>query len=105
MKVAQVAAANSTTVTTNQSKSTTSMIDKDAKKRERQIRRQIEEIEQTMQALDTTIATLEEQLCNPDIFSNHEKAFSLQTELDEAKEQHESYELDWLTLNEELENL
>ena len=105
MKAAQLAAANPTTISTNQSKSSTSMIDKDAKKRERQIRRQIEEIEQKMQALDTTIATLEEQLCDPDIFSNHEKALAIQTELDEAKEQHETYELEWLTLSEELERL
>ena len=105
MKAAQLATSNSTTVSTNQPKSSTSMIDKDVKKRERQIRRQIEEIEQKMQVFDSTIAALEEQLCDPDIFSNHEKAFAIQTELDEAKEQHEAYELDWLTLNEELENL
>jgi ATP-binding cassette, subfamily F, member 3 len=105
MKAAQLAAANPTTVSTNASKSSTSMIDKDAKKRERQIRRQIEEIEQKMHTLDSTIATLEEQLCDPEIFSNHEKAFAIQTDLDKAKEQHETYELEWLTLNEELESL
>ena len=84
-------------------KSSTSMIDKDAKKRERQIRRQIEEIEGNMTIYQTTITTLEEQLCDPAIFSDHEKAFALQTELDQAKEKYDELEMEWLTLNEQLE--
>ena len=85
-------------------KSSTSMIDKDAKKRERQIRRQIEEIEGNMTIYQTTITTLEEQLCDPAIFSDHEKAFALQAQLDQAKEQYDELEMEWLTLNEQLEH-
>ena len=81
------------------------MIDKDAKKRERQIRRSIDELEQKMGALDDTIAVLEEQLCDPDVFSNHEKALTVQTELDAQKGAHEELEMQWLELNEELEAL
>lgn len=80
-------------------------IDKETKKKERKIQRQIEEIEQIMSELETTIAKLEEELCDPDVFSNHEKALIIQTQLDEEKVKHEEYELQWLALQEELEQL
>ncbi|KYG90953.1 ABC-F family ATP-binding cassette domain-containing protein [Metasolibacillus sp. FSL H7-0170] len=86
-------------------KISTSTIDKDAKKRERQIRRQLEELESKMAAFDEQIAALEEQLCDPTIFSDHEKALEVQTELDAVKENHEMLEMEWLELSEELENL
>ncbi|WP_107840543.1 ABC-F family ATP-binding cassette domain-containing protein [Metasolibacillus meyeri] len=86
-------------------KVSTSTIDKDAKKRERQIRRQLEEIEGKMTALNEQIAVLEEQLCNPAIFSDHEKALNIQNELDTVKSAHEIFEMEWLELSEELENL
>ncbi len=103
MKLAAQAATSKQIAYPVVTKSTTSTIDKDAKKRERQIRRQIEEIEGKMNSLHTTIKTLEEQLCDPVIFSNHEKTLALQTELDIAKEEHDALEMDWLTLNEQLE--
>lgn len=80
-------------------------IDKETKKKERKIQRQIEDIEQIMSELETTIAKLEEELCDPDVFSNHEKALIIQTQLDEEKVKHEEYELQWLALQEELEQL
>ncbi|MEK3763813.1 ABC-F family ATP-binding cassette domain-containing protein [Solibacillus sp. FSL K6-4121] len=83
----------------------TSMIDKDTKKRERQIRRAVEEIEVNMGALADTIATFEEQLCDPAIYSDHEKTLSIQSELNEVKQQHEELEMEWLELNDELEQL
>ncbi|MBD8038771.1 ABC-F family ATP-binding cassette domain-containing protein [Solibacillus sp. A46] len=83
----------------------TSMIDKDTKKRERQIRRAVEEIEVNMGALAETIATFEEQLCDPAIYSDHEKTLSIQSELNEVKQQHEELEMEWLELNDELEQL
>ena len=83
----------------------TSMIDKDTKKRERQIRRAVEEIEVNMGALAETIATFEEQLCDPAIYSDHEKTLSIQSELNNVKQQHEELEMEWLELNDELEQL
>lgn len=80
-------------------------IDKETKKKERKIQRQIEDIEQIMSDLETTIAKLEEELCDPNVFSNHEKALIIQTQLDEEKVKHEEYELQWLALQEELEQL
>ncbi len=105
MKAAAQAASLKQTGNPVATKSSTSMINKDAKKRERQVRRQIEEIEGKMTNLQTSITTLEEQLCDPVIFSDHEKALVLQTELDIAKEQHDELEMDWLMLNEQLETL
>ncbi|MGN7478687.1 ABC-F family ATP-binding cassette domain-containing protein [Solibacillus silvestris] len=92
------------TDTAPQAKST-SLIDKDAKKRERQIRRTIEDIEANMSTLNDKIAIFEEQLCDPAIFSDHEKTMAIQSELNETKEQHETLEMEWLELNEELEHL
>ena len=102
---AMKAAATAKATDTVPVKATTSMIDKDVKKRERQIRRAIEELETKMGAVDETIARLEEALCDPDVFSNHEKALAIQTELDTSKEAHEILEMEWLELNEELETL
>lgn len=96
--------ATATVETLSVPKTTTSTIDKDAKKRERQIRRALEEVESQIAAYDTKIAQLEEQLCDPDIFTNHEKALVIQTELDTTKQAHEALELQWLELNEELES-
>ena len=103
MKAASEAAKTKQNANVITHKSSTSMIDKDAKKRERQIRRQIEEIEGNMTIYQTTITTLEEQLCDPAIFSDHEKALALQTELDQAKVKYDELEMEWLTLNEQLE--
>ncbi len=96
--------ATATVETISVPKTTTSTIDKDAKKRERQIRRALEDVESQMAELDVSIAQFEEQLCDPDIFSNHEKALAIQTELDTAKQAHETLELQWLELSEELDS-
>ncbi|MED4698371.1 ABC-F family ATP-binding cassette domain-containing protein [Lysinibacillus capsici] len=86
-------------------KTSTSKIDKEVKKRERQIRRTIEDLESKMQETSTIVARLEEALCDSAIFTDHEKISMLQAELATAKEQHELLELEWLELNEELENI
>ena len=100
----KAAATEAKSVTVVQTKST-SMIDKDAKKRERQIRRAIEELEKNMTSFDEKISMLEQKLCDPDIFSDHEKTLAIQSELTHAKETHEALELEWLELNEELDQL
>ncbi len=99
------AAATKTNTPATPSKASTSTIDKEAKKRERQIRRAVQEIEAKMVTLDEEIANYEEALCDPEVFSNHEKALDIQSKLDTAKEAHETLEMEWLELNEELENL
>jgi len=84
---------------------TSKAIDKETKKKERKIQRQIEELEAQMATSESQIEVLEADLCNPDIFSNHEKALDIQTSLDSEKENYESLELQWMELSEELEQL
>ncbi|MGR6899462.1 ABC transporter ATP-binding protein [Rummeliibacillus sp. BSL5] len=86
-------------------KQKTTQIDKEAKKKIRKVSRRIEEIEQQLSTLDQQIEGIEKMLCDPEIFQNHEKVLELQTQLDDLKEQHEVFELEWLELNEELEKL
>ena len=86
-------------------KATNNSIDKEAKKKERSIRRKIEALETDMATFDTQIADYEAQLCDPAVYSDHEKTFTIQSELDDAKEQKDTLEMEWLELNEELESL
>lgn len=64
---------------------TSYVIDKEAKKAERQRKRRIEEIEIEMEKLETTIQEYNQILCDPEVFQNHEKVLSIQTQLDEAQ--------------------
>ena len=80
-------------------------IDKEVKKRERQLLRAIEAIENDMQKENLLIHHYEEELCQPEIFANHEKVATIQAALESAKLQYETYELEWLSLQEELESL
>ncbi len=88
-----------------QASASTSQIDKEAKKLERQLVRKNTEIEQAMEALDEEIAAIEEQLCEPDIFQDHERVMPLQTRLEELKHSHEATMSEWLELQEQLEEL
>lgn len=106
LELAQMNATSQTQVQHEQpDKASTSKIDKEAKKRERQIRRMIEDLESKMQETTAIVASLEEALCDSAIFTDHEKISNLQDELATAKEQHELLELEWLELNEELESI
>ncbi|ETP66933.1 multidrug ABC transporter ATP-binding protein [Planococcus glaciei CHR43] len=97
--------AEKATVTKTVPVATTSQINKEAKKLERQLLRQSEETEQEMEQLDQQIAEVEELLCQPEIFQDHEKVLPLQSQLDELKEAHEEKMLFWLELQERLEKV
>ena len=103
------AAAEKATLKTNEpiaaSKASTSQIDKDAKKRERQIRRTVEELETKIGRLSEKISSIEAKLCEPEIFKDHEQVMKYQTELDTIKSEHDELEMQWLELNDELENI
>ena len=64
---------------------TSYIIDKEAKKAERQRKRRIEEIEIEMEKLETDIQEYNQILCDPEVFQNHEKVLSIQTKLEEAQ--------------------
>ncbi|WP_075620412.1 ABC-F family ATP-binding cassette domain-containing protein [Paenisporosarcina indica] len=84
-------------------KQSTSTIDKEAKKRERQITRRLEELEGQLHSIEEHIKGVEEKLCDPDIFQDHEQLMSLQKELDSFKEEQENFMTEWMELEEELE--
>ena len=83
----------------------TSQIDKGAKKLERQLLRQTEETEQEMEKLDAQIAEIEDQLCLPEVFQDHERVLPLQTQLESLKEQQEEKMSAWLELQEQIEKV
>ncbi|MTD31827.1 ABC-F family ATP-binding cassette domain-containing protein [Planomicrobium sp. YIM 101495] len=78
-------------------------IDKEAKKLHRQWSRQAEAAESVMEGLDKEIAAIEEQLCDPEVFKDHEQVLPLQEKLEELKARHESEMAEWLDLQEKLE--
>lgn len=86
-------------------KANTSTIDKEAKKKERQLRRQLEELEAQMPTVDSDIASIEEKLCDPAIFQDHEAVQKLQLELDALKETQDALSNEWLELQELLEEI
>ena len=86
-------------------KASTSTIDKEAKKKERQLRRQLEELESQIPLVDTEIASIEEKLCDPVIFQDHEAVQQLQKELDQLKEKQDNLSNEWLELQEQLEEI
>ncbi|WP_033541549.1 ABC-F family ATP-binding cassette domain-containing protein [Planococcus sp. CAU13] len=83
----------------------TSQIDKEAKKLERQLTRQLEEVETDMEKLDQQIAETEEQFADPEIFQDHERLLPLQQQLEELKNKHEESMALWLELQEKLEQI
>lgn len=83
----------------------TSQIDKEAKKLERQLLRQSADTEQEMETLDTKIAEIEELLCQPEVFQDHEQVLPLQSQLEELKAVHEEKMEEWLELQEKIEQI
>ncbi|WP_010291032.1 ABC-F family ATP-binding cassette domain-containing protein [Kurthia massiliensis] len=104
-KAAEAEALTKKSAPSKEKKVTNTSIDKEAKKKERSIRRKVEAIEEQMMSFDTQITDLEAQLCDPEVFSDHEKAFDIQTQLDTLKVEKDELEMEWLDLNEQLENL
>lgn len=86
-------------------KQSTSTIDKEAKKRERQILRRLEELEAQLQTIEGSISAVEEKLCDPAIFQDHEQLLTLQKELEAFKEEQEVLMMEWMELEEQLEIL
>ena len=101
----ELALENAVTEKTVVVKTSTSTIDKEAKKKERQLNRQLEELESQISIVDADIASIEEKLCDPIIFQDHEAVQKLQQELDALKEKQDDLSSEWLELQEQLEEI
>lgn len=73
--------------------------EKEAKKLERQRKRRIEEIETEISELEQQSAHIDEQLCDPDVYQDHEKVQQLTKENEEIKEKLEKLLEEWETLH------
>ncbi|MGG4493353.1 ABC-F family ATP-binding cassette domain-containing protein [Brevibacillus reuszeri] len=75
-------------------------LDKEAKKRERQRQRRLEEIEATIQKREADIAKWEEELCLPEIYSDHVQAKERNDQIHAAKNELEQLYDEWSELSE-----
>ncbi|RAT99250.1 ABC-F family ATP-binding cassette domain-containing protein [Brevibacillus sp. Leaf182] len=76
-------------------------LDKEAKRRERQRQRRLEEIEVTIQKREADIVKWEEELCLPEIYSDHVQAKERNDQIHAAKEELEQLYDEWSALSEE----
>jgi ATP-binding cassette, subfamily F, member 3 len=72
--------------------------DKELKKLERQRKRKLEEIETRISQLEEEIEQNETQLCDPEVFQNHEKVIEINMKNEKAKAELESLLEEWTEL-------
>ncbi|MEH6943198.1 ABC transporter C-terminal domain-containing protein, partial [Bacillus sp. JJ722] len=76
-------------------------VDKETKKRQRQIKRRLEEIEKRIEELEAIITVQNEQLCEPEIYQDHEKVMEINKIVDEANSEMEQLMDEWSQLDAE----
>ncbi|RYI25307.1 ABC transporter ATP-binding protein [Bacillus infantis] len=76
------------------------MQDKETKKLERQKMRRLEEIEAQIEQLESSIENYEQQLCEPEIYQDHEKVLAITKDNSQAKEELELLMEEWAELAE-----
>ncbi|HJV45461.1 MAG TPA: ABC-F family ATP-binding cassette domain-containing protein [Bacillota bacterium] len=69
--------------------------DKEQQRKERQRARKIEEIETKIEEMEAQITSLETTLCNPEVFEDPEKSWTLHVQLEQTKEQLDHYIAEW----------
>ncbi|WP_042454593.1 ABC-F family ATP-binding cassette domain-containing protein [Neobacillus dielmonensis] len=74
--------------------------DKESKKLERQRKRKLEEIEQKIEQLEEEIQSYEQQLCEPEVFQDHEKVLEINSKNEQAKADLEQLMEEWADLAE-----
>ncbi|MCG3088306.1 ABC-F family ATP-binding cassette domain-containing protein [Sporosarcina cyprini] len=97
--------ATTATPLTGQSNGGRSESDKELKRQERKLTRNIEEAEKKMASLDEEIAHLQEELLIPEFADDHVKLMDLQARIDQLQEEHDLLAEQWLVWQEELEAL
>ncbi|SDO15767.1 ABC-F family ATP-binding cassette domain-containing protein [Alkalicoccus daliensis] len=73
---------------------------KEKQKEERQKQRRIEEIEQMIETEEQTIASVEEELCIPEVFQDHQKSLELNEKLQASHTKIETLMEEWEALQE-----
>jgi len=76
-------------------------LDKEAKRRERQRQRRMEEIEAKIQQREADIARWEEELCQPEVYSDHVQAKERNDKIQAAREELDQLYEEWSRLSEE----
>ncbi|ENH96408.1 ABC-type transport system ATP-binding protein [Gracilibacillus halophilus YIM-C55.5] len=76
--------------------------DKERKKEHRKKQRRIEDIEAKIEDIESRLEEIDQQLCDPNIYQDHEKSLELTTESDELHQQMDAFLEEWETLQEEL---
>ncbi|MED1721240.1 ABC-F family ATP-binding cassette domain-containing protein [Brevibacillus parabrevis] len=89
------------TTTAAQAEKSSYELDKEAKRRERQRQRRLEEIEATIQQREADIVKWEEELCLPEIYSDHMQAKERNDLIQAAKQELEQLYDEWSSLSEE----
>ena len=77
--------------------------EKELKKLERQRKRRIEEIEQQLHEKEEKVAELEEELCLPNVFEDHEKVLEINEQMEALKNEIEQLLEEWTELAELLQ--
>ncbi|CAM4038301.1 ABC-F family ATP-binding cassette domain-containing protein [Mesobacillus zeae] len=72
--------------------------DKETKKLERQRKRRLEDVEASIEALEEKIAGYEEVLCDPDVFQDHERVAEVNSLLEQARNELDSFMEEWTEL-------
>ncbi|MBS4749818.1 ATP-binding cassette domain-containing protein [Granulicatella sp. zg-ZJ] len=80
-------------------------LSKEKQKQKRQLERQLETLEQQMHDCQERIGNIEESLASPDVFTNHEESYRLNTQLEEERQKYDTYLNEWETVALTLEDL
>ncbi|WP_153723499.1 ABC-F family ATP-binding cassette domain-containing protein [Sporosarcina cascadiensis] len=78
---------------------------KEFQRQERRLTRAIAEIEKKLEQFDTEMSKLQEQLLDPNLANDHVQLMDIQKQIDAIQAEHDLQEEEWLTLQEEIENL
>ena len=74
--------------------------DKDKEKAERQSKKHIKKLEEEINIFEEKISLLEQEMCTPEVYSNHEKSQEINLEILDLKDKLESIYLEWMELTE-----
>ncbi|WP_419393021.1 ABC-F family ATP-binding cassette domain-containing protein [Cytobacillus praedii] len=77
---------------------TSYQLDKEAKKVERQRQRRLEEVERQIGELEVLISDYEQQLCEPEVYQDHEKVLEITNKNNEAKVKLDELVEEWTEL-------